>query len=305
MLEQVAAHQPLLHRRAIEEGFPLPHLRLLQCRHRHIAFVRRAGREPACQRAQLGRAQAGQAVGHAGQRLLLRVVVELLDGRTALRAVERKIEAFVQHGAGRQRVLLFQRQAAVEQAALQVDLRRGAALVEHGIEALLAPLRGQLRIDEQARRRRFAQARAVVHRIAAAAARHALPGAELDLARCVVAAMTDDTAALQDRLHLGVVRDGGAGRRERHVEALGVGLAILVVERVPRQRGAADQAAHRQAHGQRACNPMSIRQVEDLRCQECVCGLPCDAGEATDAIFAERRTRLAARFPASRVEGPP
>ena len=81
VLVQVAAHQPLLVRVAVEKRLP----RLYLLRHvrgqRLRAFVRRTGREPARDRRELALVETGQAVGHAGQRIFLREGIELVDAR--------------------------------------------------------------------------------------------------------------------------------------------------------------------------------------------------------------------------------
>jgi len=65
VLVEVAAHQPLLGRGAVQEGFPGIHLLALRGRQRQLAFVGRAGREPARDGVHLAGRQPGQGVGHA------------------------------------------------------------------------------------------------------------------------------------------------------------------------------------------------------------------------------------------------
>jgi len=252
VLVQVAAHQPLLVRRPVEEGLPGLHLLALHRRQRQLAFVGRAGLQPAREGVELARVQPGQAVGHAGQRRMARIGLELLDARAGHRPAQRKIETVAEHRAGRQRVLLLEPQRLVQQAARELGFGCGRALVEHREETLGAPLRGPLRVDEQPRRRGVVQPPGVVDRIAAGAARDALPGAQVQLTGRVIAAVADHATPLQDRLHVGAPRYGAGGRRPRQVVARGIGGTEAFIEAVARQRRAAHQGTQAQGCGQHA-----------------------------------------------------
>ena len=95
--------------------------------------------------------------------------------------------------------------------------------------------------------------RRVVHRRLAGAASDAFPGAELQLARRVVAAVADDAAVVEDRPHLVAVGDAARRSDRCPIEAGGVGSPVAMVERVLGQRCATgdaggDQCQSRAAH---------------------------------------------------------
>ena len=100
-------------------------------------------------------------------------------------------------------MLALQQQRAVQHARGEIGLRASASLsLSTGKKPSSRHCGGQLRIDEQARGRRSSSARGVVDRLLAAAARDALPGAELELAGRVVASVADDAAPFEDGLHV-------------------------------------------------------------------------------------------------------
>ena len=255
VLVQVAAHQLLLERAAVEEAFPVGHLACDGCGQRRLRHVGRSRGEPARDHVQFLGRQPGQAVGHAGQRLPTGVVVVFVQARAGLRTVEREVERAREHRLVGQGMGLLECQAAVEHAGGQVVLGRRRALVEHRIEALCAPLRGGLRIDEQACGRRFKQSGAVIDHRLAGAAGHGLPRAQLELAGCVITTVADDAAALQDRAHVLAVGHPAGRRHGRLVEPRGVSRAEPGVQSVLGQGGAAGDAGRSQgetgnAHGE-------------------------------------------------------
>jgi hypothetical protein len=104
VLVEVAAHQPLLGRVAVEERFPRLHLPRSVLGQRRRTLVGRARREPARDRLELALVEPGQAVRHSRQRELARVGLVLLDARAVLLPVERKIEWLGQHFVAGQRM---------------------------------------------------------------------------------------------------------------------------------------------------------------------------------------------------------
>ena len=229
VLVEIAAHQPLLQRVAVQERFPSLYLL------RHVrgegrrTLIGRAGREPARDRAELALVETRQAVGHPGQGEPALVGLVLVDARAVLRAVDREIERARQHGIAGERVGALLGEAAVEHARSEVGSGSRCALVQNGEEALPAPLGSLVRIDEEPRRRRLAETAAVVNGRGAAATRNPLPRAELDLAGRVIAAVAHDAAALEDGLHVGAVGHP-AGGRGRCVVAGGIGRAVALVD---------------------------------------------------------------------------
>ena len=103
---------------------------------------------------------------------------------------------------------------------------------------MLPPLRRQLRINEQARGRRFEQAGGVIDRLLTASARDSLPSGELELAWRVVTTVAYDAAPFDDRLHVLAIRHS-RDRLDGNIEALRVGLPITLIKLVQGNRGAA------------------------------------------------------------------
>src|SRR6185295_4508750 len=79
VLVQVAAHQPLLVRFAVEKGLPRMNLLLYRRGQRRITFVRRAHRNPALDRREFALVESWQTVGHTCERLLAREALVVVD----------------------------------------------------------------------------------------------------------------------------------------------------------------------------------------------------------------------------------
>lgn len=238
MFVDVAAGQALLERVAIQEHLPVGDLLLNRCRQRWQPFEWRAQFEPAAQGGHLGFVQAGQTKGHSPEGILALESRVVVNARALLFPVERKIESLRQDGRVRQGVILLELQRPIHHARRQIRRRRLFTLVEHRREAFVAPLRGRLRISEQARQRRFVQAPAVVDQLLAGAPGNALPGRELELAGRVVTGVANHAALFKDRLHVATIRESGR-RHGRHIEARRIRCAVVLVERVPGNCGAA------------------------------------------------------------------
>ncbi len=147
-------------------------------------------------------------------------------------AIERKVEGFGQDCRLGQGMAFLEPQRPVHDARREVGRRRLIAFVEDRREAPGPPVRRLLRVGKQARGRRFVQTTAVVHQILAQAAGNSLPGSELQLARRVITGMADHATPLEDRLHIGTVGQS-ADRSAWSIEARRIGLAELLVERLP------------------------------------------------------------------------
>ena len=252
MLVQVAAHQLLLARAAVEKLLPGLQLARHLARRRQRRVTGRTRSEPTRQHALLALVEPAQPVGHASERVVALVGVELAQARARLRAVERKVEAVRKHLDVGQRVGSLERQAAVQHAGRQIVLGRGRALVEHRIEALAAPLRGQLRVDEQSRRRRLAEPRRVVHRRLGDAANDAFPRAELELARGVIATVADHAAAVENGPHVVAVRHAARCGDRCSIEAGDVSSPVTLVQRVLGQCRATGDAGDDEGKGRAA-----------------------------------------------------
>jgi hypothetical protein len=238
MFVDVAAGQALLERVAIQERLPVGDLRIDSFRQRRQPLERRAQFQPAAQGGRFAIVQARQAEGHSPEGILALEGLVFVDPRALLFPVEREIEGLGEDGRDGQRMVLLQLERPIHHARRQIRFRRLLALVEDRRKSLAAPLRSALRVGEQARQRGFVQASAVVDQRLAGAARDPLPGRELQLARPVVAGVADDASFFEDRLDVAAIRESSR-RRGGHVEARGVRRAILVVERVAGNRGAA------------------------------------------------------------------
>jgi hypothetical protein len=92
VLIEVAAHELLLERTAVEELLPVLHLACHMGRRCWRGVKGCAGGEPACHHIELARCEARQAIGHAGQRMVALVGVELAEPRASLGSVQREIE---------------------------------------------------------------------------------------------------------------------------------------------------------------------------------------------------------------------
>jgi len=142
-----------------------------------------------------------------------------------LGAVEGEVELGQVLGAEGLALLLLEH--PVQEAQLAVRLGHVGALVQHGVEAALAPLRGRLGIDEQPRRLGGAEPGRVVDALRGRAALETLDRVELELAGGVVAAVADRAAVLEHRLHLGPVVDlPGCDARDRAAARLGLAEAV-------------------------------------------------------------------------------
>ncbi len=85
-------------------------------------------------------AEGRQAEGHAPVRMLLLEVGHALDAGAGLRAVDGKVETPAGQGAAvGPGVTLLEGQDAVKHAGVPVGLGGGGPLVEHRVEALVAP----------------------------------------------------------------------------------------------------------------------------------------------------------------------
>ena len=73
------------------------------------------------------------------------------------------------------------------------------------MKSLVAPLLGRLRVDPEARQRRFQQARAVVNGRRRGATVETREVLHLELTGCVIAGVADETAPVEDRLDLVLV----------------------------------------------------------------------------------------------------
>ena len=104
MLVEVAAHQLLFERVAVEERFPYLHFLRDAGRQRFGDCVRRPGLQPVPDGAELPLVQRRQPVRHSPQRIVALVRVVFLEARARLRPVEGEIEWLREHRVAGQRM---------------------------------------------------------------------------------------------------------------------------------------------------------------------------------------------------------
>ena len=206
VLVQPAADKCLFGTGAVEQRLPLGDL----------ACLRRAGMqglvfdlgtlgEPALQGVVLLIGQAGDRQRHALARVRASVGIELVGQRAHVLSLNAEHDVAGQLGIGGQRRLVTQFQHALHQRRL------ATLIVEHGIEAFLAPACLVLGIVEQPCGCDGLAALALVHRDFGGSSDRAVRAIQFELARGIVARMARDAFLGEDRLHIAGVRHSRAG----------------------------------------------------------------------------------------------
>ena len=229
VLEQVARDQLLFQRVAVEERFPGPDLVLHRRRQRRGRLRRCAGGQPPFDQRELGVVDRRHSVGHPPQRLMLLVLRLLFQPGAFSFGVERQLEARRQQATGWCRVPALLRQQLIQQAAREVRVAGLAALVQHREEAALAPARRGAGVLVQPGELGRAHP-GLVDRFLRGPAGDSVPALHLQLAGGVVAGVTDDATAFEQRPDLSFVRDGAGRGRRTLVERRRVRLPVLVIE---------------------------------------------------------------------------
>ncbi|MNC24449.1 hypothetical protein D3C75_725040 [compost metagenome] len=214
MLIEPAADQGLGRTRAVEQRFPVGDLRSLGgAWPDRLVLHRGTGGKPALQRLVLGRGKAGDRQWHALLGVGTGVGVELARQRAHVVAVQAQDDFLGQLGVGRERGLVPQLEHARHQRGL------AALVVEHRVEALLAPFALAVGVVEQPRGGHCLAALALVHRYLGGSAHRAFGAFQLQLAGGVVAGVAGHALLGEDRLNVPGVGNSRArlgGLPERH-----------------------------------------------------------------------------------------
>ena len=240
MFVDVTAHQPFLQRRTVQKPLPFGDGIAIHRRDRIRRRIRCAEFQPAQHGSVFPRIEPGQAVRHAPIGIGLGKRIELFDTGALLLPVEREIEAVWQSVDPWQGAVVLELKHPGHHAAGKVRLGGLLALVQHRIERALAPFRRGSRILEQTRQARGDQPRAVVDLGLVGTPIDALVGRQIELARCVVTAVADRAATVEDGLDVAPEVDRTASGSDRvHTGSLDTEGAV---QRQPVLPGAAGDA---------------------------------------------------------------
>ena len=221
VLVEVAAHQPVLGRIAVEKGFPLLDLCVGDGRDGIRFPVRSALLDPPHEGPVFLVGHTRQAIGHAPQRVLGGKGIKLRVGRTLLGSIQRQVECLGQERLRRQRVFPLERQHARQHPGTAGFFGRLFLFLYDGKELLLAPGRDRLGILKQARRLGREEPRGVVDGFFVCAPCEPFVGSQVQLAGCIVAAVAYGTTSFEDRLHVPPIVDGcDAGRTRGRRESI-------------------------------------------------------------------------------------
>ncbi len=214
VLVQPAADQRLGGTRAVEQLFPVGNL---------LGFGRAwldrlvldgcTGGQPVAHGVVFLVGQAGHRQWHAFLGVSAGIGIELMRQRAHVVAVQAQDDFLGQLGIGRERGLVPQLEHARHQRGL------AALVVEHRVEALLAPLALAMGVVEQPRGGHCLAALALVHGNLGGAAHGAFGAFQLQLAGGVVAGVAGHAFLGEDRLNVPGVGNGRArlgGLPERH-----------------------------------------------------------------------------------------
>ena len=195
---EVARHQFVPRRGFIEKGLPGGDLRLFPgARFPGLLVDYGALENPLAQGLEFSFAEAAQGQRHALPGFLAGVLVELAGGGALVVALQAQFDVFRHRRIAGQRLHPAQLDHVVQQRVHQVVVQGAALVVEHGIEALLAPLGLAVGVHEQPGWLGVQYPRAVVYRLGGGAAQQARAGAQFQLAGCVITGVAGDALGIQ------------------------------------------------------------------------------------------------------------
>ncbi len=196
---QVPRRQSVLVIFPVEKTLPLADLGQDPGRGFGQARHRRTLRQPLYQNGVLLVGQVRHGKGHALARKFARVLVKTVDGRAGLGATQRQVYMRRQHAETGLGIELLEAQHLVHHRLVKVDLRQIILLVDDSVKTTFAPLGVGFGIDIQARRRHGRESCPVVYFLRAGAACNTGRRRKLELTGCVIAAVANHAAPLQDR----------------------------------------------------------------------------------------------------------
>ena len=195
---EVARHQFVPGRGLIEEGLPGGDLRLFTgARFPGLLVDHGALENPLAQGFEFSLAEAAQGQRHALPGLLAGVLVELAGGGALVVALQAQFDVFRKRRIAGQRLHPAQLDHVVQQRVHQVVVQGAALVIEHRVEALLAPLGLAVGVHEQPGWLGVQYPRAVVYRLGGGAAQQARAGAQLQLAGRVITGVAGDALGIQ------------------------------------------------------------------------------------------------------------